>query len=188
VLDLLFTLCTWHALAKLRLHTSSTLRIFKATTKVLGQKLRYWVKKTCAAFDTRELPKEASARYRRKATAASKAGKGKGQMPIPSSTRIATQQDESPDVHNSKNRKVFNMCTYKVHALGHYIAAIARFGTTDNYSTQIVNHILFPSLFLLIFFARENLNTGESNVSMHEQINAKILVARLRSSSGVNVF
>jgi hypothetical protein len=167
VLDLLFTLCTWHALAKLRLHTSSTLRIFKATTEVLGQKLRYWVKKTCAAFDTRELPKEASARYRRKATAASKAGKskvfplrgkggqkrqGKGQMPIPSSTRIATQQDESPDVHNSKNRKVFNMCTYKVHALGHYIAAIARFGTTDNYSTQIVNHILFPSLFLLIFF------------------------------------
>lgn len=159
MLDLLFTLCTWHALAKLRLHTSSTLQIFKATTKLLGQKLRYWVKKTCAAFDTRELPKEASARYRRKATVTSKAGKskvfplrGKGGQRRRGKGQTATQQDESPDVHNSKIRKVFNMCTYKLHALGHYIAAIARFGTTDNYSTQIVNHILFPSLFLLIFF------------------------------------
>ena len=167
MLDLLFTLCTWHALAKLCLHTSSTFQIFKATTKVLGQKLHYWVKKTCDTFDTQELPKEASSQYRRKATAASKAGKSKGlpqqgkggqrrwrkcQMLIPSSMQTATKQDKSPGVHNSKIHKVFNMCTYKLHTLDHYIAAIAQFGTTDNYSTQIVNHILFPSLFLLIFF------------------------------------
>jgi len=197
-------------MAKLRLHTSSTLQIFKATTKTLGQKLRYWVKKTCAAFDTRELPKEASARYRRKAAAASKAGKGRavppqgkggqrrrgrgrGQMPM-NSPRTANQQEESPDAHNSKIRKAFNMCTYKLHALGHYIAAIAQFGTTDNYSTQMVDHMSFLSLFLLIFscffpfFFRENLNIVESNVSMHEQINAKLLGARLRGSNGVNVF
>jgi len=197
-------------MAKLRLHTSSTLQIFKATTKTLGQKLRYWVKKTCAAFDTRELPKEASARYRRKAAAASKAGKGRavppqgkggqrrrgrgrGQMPM-NSPRTANQQEESPDAHNSKIRKAFNMCTYKLHALGHYIAAIAQFGTTDNYSTQMVDHMSFLSLFLLIFscffpfFFRENLNIVESNVSMHEQINAKLLGARLRGSNGVKVF
>src|SRR5258705_9371636 len=35
MLDLLFTLCTWHALAKLRLHTLSTLQIFKSTTELL---------------------------------------------------------------------------------------------------------------------------------------------------------
>lgn len=68
-------LCTWHALAKLRLHTSKTLQALKLTTKALGHQLRYWVKKTCSAFETRELPKEASARHRRKAAAA---GKGKG--------------------------------------------------------------------------------------------------------------
>lgn len=160
MLDLLFTLCTWHALAKLRLHTSSTLQIFKSTTKVLGQKLRYWVKKTCAAFDTRELPKEASARHRRKAAAAAKAGKskevpirgkggrgrgrGKGGMPG-LATRKTANQPESSDAHSSKIRKVFNMCTYKLHALGHYVAAIAQFGTTDSYSTQVVNPITFLS-------------------------------------------
>jgi hypothetical protein len=68
------------------------------------------------------------------------------------STRTTKQQDELPDAHNSKIRKVFNMCTYKLHTLGHYIAAIARFGTTDNYSTQMVDLILFLSLFLLTFF------------------------------------
>jgi hypothetical protein len=165
VLDLLFMLCTWHALAKLRLHTSSTLQIFKSITKVLGQQLRYWVKKTCAAFDTRELPKEASARHRRKAAAAAKSGKsGRKEVPIrekggrgqgrgrgrgrgrgksrtqgPFTQKTANQQAESSDAHDSKTRKVFNMCTYKLHALGHYIAAIARFGTTDSYSTQVVN-------------------------------------------------
>lgn len=159
MLDLLFTLCTWHALAKLRLHTLSTLQIFKSTTKLLGQKLRHWVKKTCAPFDTRELPKEASARHRRKAAAAAKAGKGKevpirgkggrgrgrgkgrgkSRMPGQSTRKTTTQQAESSDAHKSKIRKVFNMCTYKIHSLGHYIAAIARFGTTDSYSTQVVN-------------------------------------------------
>ena len=50
ILDLLFTLRTWHALAKLCLHTSSTLQIFKSTTKLLGQKLRQWVKKIAPLF------------------------------------------------------------------------------------------------------------------------------------------
>jgi hypothetical protein len=108
MLDLLFTLCTWHALAKLRFHTFSTLQIFKSTTKLLGQKLRHWVKKTCAAFDTQELPKEASARHWRKAAAAAKSGKskevpiqgkrgrgrGKGQMPGQSTRKATTQQAE----------------------------------------------------------------------------------------------
>ena len=110
-------------------------------------------------------------------------------MLIPSSTQTSTKQDKLPGVHNSKICKVLNMCTYKLHALGHYIAAIAQFGTTNNYYTQILYHILFPSLFLLIFFfSRENLNTGESNVSMHKQINAKILGARLRHSNTMNIF
>ena len=118
------------------------------------------MKKTCAAFDTRELPKEASARHRRKAAAAAKAGKskevpirgkggrgrgrGKGGMPG-LATRKTANQPESSDAHSSKIRKVFNMCTYKLHALGHYVAAIAQFGTTDSYSTQVVNPITFLS-------------------------------------------
>jgi hypothetical protein len=44
----------------------------------------------------------------------------------------------APEMPGTRLRQFFNMCTYKIHALGHYIAAIARFGSTDGYSTQIV--------------------------------------------------
>jgi hypothetical protein len=47
------------------------------------------------------------------------------------------------DTQASKLQKTFNMCTYKLHALGDYVAAIARYGTTDNYSTQVVSHLVY---------------------------------------------
>ncbi|THG96656.1 hypothetical protein EW026_g5211 [Hermanssonia centrifuga] len=46
VLDLLFTLATWHALAKLRMHTDGTLSIFEATTANLGTLLRRFAAKS----------------------------------------------------------------------------------------------------------------------------------------------
>ena len=180
-MDLLFTLCTWHACAKLRLHTSSTLQILKNTTKALGKQIRYWVKKTCSAFETRELPKEESTRHRRRAAAASKPkppakgksttsapergttkgrGRGKGRPAGPLKGRSAAGSSKAPkastsqekghgtssngknETQTSKLRKLFNMCTYKLHALGDYVAAIARYGTTDNYSTQVVSHLV----------------------------------------------
>ena len=64
-------------------------------------------------------------------------------MPGSSTRKTTNQQAKSSHAHGSKLRKVFNMCTYKLHALGHYISAIAQFGTTDSYSTQVVNHIIF---------------------------------------------
>ena len=67
--------------------------------------------------------------------------RGKGRMPGPTTRKPAgNQQPESFNAHDSKNCRFFNMCTYKLHALGHYIAAIVRFGTTDSYSTQVVFH------------------------------------------------
>jgi hypothetical protein len=196
MLDLLFVLCTWHALAKLRLHTSTTLQALKAVTKALGQELRYWVKKTCSAFDTRELPKEESARHRRKAAAANKPDKAKapantgrgrslrgrpargsgvrgrgststrstgGASTVPTSSNLrATQNrgEETLGTHHSKLRKLFSMCTYKIHALGHYVAAIARFGTTDSYSTQVVcGHDFF------FFFSSTDKSVGRARTS-----------------------
>jgi hypothetical protein len=175
-MDLLFLLCTWHACAKLRLQTSSTLQILKNTTKALGKQICFWVKKTCSAFETRELPKEESARHRRRAAAANKpnpsvkgkstasapkrgttrgCGRARGRPSGPLKARLAagsykasTSKEKSSgtsgksknDTQASKLRKTFNMCTYKLHALGDYVAAIARYGTTDNYSTQVVSH------------------------------------------------
>ncbi|KAF8233955.1 hypothetical protein L208DRAFT_1264075, partial [Tricholoma matsutake] len=120
IMDLLFTLCTWHAFAKLHLHTESTLQFLEESTKALGQALRYFGKKTCSAFRTQEL----LVLGRRQAVAVAKGksqGKGKKREgPLP---------------------KIFNMCTYKLHALGDYVASIRLFGTTDNYSTQVISFI-----------------------------------------------
>ena len=61
ILDLLFLLATWHAYAKLRLHTDHTLTSFERLTKPLGAALRHFGGKLSDSFDTKELPKEASA-------------------------------------------------------------------------------------------------------------------------------
>jgi hypothetical protein len=131
VLDLLFILCTWHASAKLRLHTTTTLRFLKEATRSLGFILRLFVKKTCSAFDTHELPREVNARTRRKAATSAKLAKGKA-------TGESTKGKEKQQDSISRLSKPFNLCTYKLSALGEYTWAILQYGTTDSYSTQTV--------------------------------------------------
>ena len=199
ILNLLFVLCTWHAYAKLRLHTTSTLNALKEMTKALGQLLQLWVKRTCSCFTTCELPKEESARHCRKAAAAGKSsGTARGRSSgacggrgttwgskATNTTQRTTCALETPARHNSKLRRVFNMCTYKIHALGHYVAAIARFGTTDGYSTQIVciHHFFW---YYINSITRVNSNIGGSNGSTHELISAQHLLNRLPSSNNNN--
>jgi len=71
---------------------------------------------------TQELPKETATRGRRMAALTAK-----------SSTR-ANKDGASSD----RKRKTLNLATYKYHALSDYPETIRRFGTTDNYNTQIV--------------------------------------------------
>ena len=118
VLDLIFILLTWHAYAKLQLHTDNTLASFEALTKPLGAALRHFAGEFSDHFNTKELPKEADARKRH---AAKSKGKGK-----------ATRQKVTP------GKVRFNLSTYKLHALGDYANTIRRRGTTDSYSTQMV--------------------------------------------------
>ena len=121
VLDLVFILATWHAYAKLRLHTDNTLASFNTLTRPLGFALRHFGGKFSEQFETRELPKEAEARKRREA-----ASKDKGKA----STRRRTV--------NVQVR--FSLLTYKLHALGDYAETIRRRGTTDSYNTQTVRN------------------------------------------------
>jgi hypothetical protein len=133
VMNLLYTLATWHALAKLRLHTEWSVTYFEAMTKVLGSKLRAFVKSTCEVYDTRELPREVAARGRRKSTLAARKPVKPRKMVVGKTS--CTQ---------SKSRKrVFSLRTYKLHALGDYPRAIRTFGTTDVYSTQAVSSNTF---------------------------------------------
>jgi hypothetical protein len=126
VLDLIFILAQWHALAKLRQHTDVLLDILESTTKDLGQRLRDFESETCSAFETRELKREAEARQRRQ-------------------IKVATEHNaaSTPGITDQKNiarkRKFFNLNTYKTHSLGDYVRTIRMYGTTDSYSTEPVS-------------------------------------------------
>jgi hypothetical protein len=131
VLDLLFCLATWHAYAKLRLHTSTTIKYLKVATTELGQILRHFSRTTCETYVTHDLPHEEAARGRRKAAKAAKAAQ----------TATGPSREESNAKGKKKSQKRqrhFNLSTYKLHALGDYANTIAEFGTTDNYTTQVV--------------------------------------------------
>ncbi|KIJ57457.1 hypothetical protein HYDPIDRAFT_64582, partial [Hydnomerulius pinastri MD-312] len=65
VMTLLFTCAHWHALAKLRMHTDETLVLLDTVTERLRRHLRHFQQKTCAAFSTQELKREAERRQRR---------------------------------------------------------------------------------------------------------------------------
>lgn len=115
IADLLFTFATWQGYAKLRLHTDQTIAFLRQVTQDLGEQLRRFVRETCPAFRTVELPREVVARLRRKnnGTAAEK-----------SKIRI----------------KIFDLDrSIKIHVLGHYVEFIIIFGTCDSFSTQRVS-------------------------------------------------
>lgn len=114
---------TWHALAKLRLHTETTIIDLENSTVRLGECMRKFAKDVCPQYNTRELPSELVARSRKKAkTMAS----SQGGVTLGLGATSGAQQ------------KKFNMQTYKYHALGDYPAAIRLYGTADGYNSQIV--------------------------------------------------
>ena len=121
---LLYRTAEWHAFAKLRWHTESTLQHLEMLTTELGQLMRKFRDTTQSRFATFELPKETGARQRRQ-----KPNKGK----------------EKAAAGNTSGRKpkILNLFTYKWHALGDYVRTIRLFGGTDGFSTQVVSNIYF---------------------------------------------
>jgi hypothetical protein len=127
ILMVLFDLAHWHGLAKLRMHTDSTLGRLSQATTTLGDRLRTFQEQTCAVFPTRELQREHAARLRRRQGAST-------------ATVEPGSSDSQPHKQKSSARlpKQLNLRTYKFHALGDYHDTIRRFGTIDSYSTQPV--------------------------------------------------
>ena len=124
ITKLLFRLAEWHALAKLRFHTDSTILYLKSATTVLGKQLREFRSTTCSAFQTCELPKEVAARGRHQAQKQAK---------------VSTTPSQPPTLSKTQPKTVsFNASTYKVHALGDYASTVMMYGPTDSYSTQTV--------------------------------------------------
>ncbi|KIJ17498.1 hypothetical protein PAXINDRAFT_110880 [Paxillus involutus ATCC 200175] len=123
LLDLLFDLSTWHAFTKLRMHTDDTLSFFDIATTSLSKAVRQFQRTTCSFYHTTELPQEYASRGRRQAALAAK-------QPNSSAGKALT----------APKAKKLNLTTYKYHALGDYPDTIRRYGTTDSYSTQTLEH------------------------------------------------
>lgn len=122
-MKLLYRTAEWHAFAKMRLHTETTLRHLEDLTTELGKLMRDFEHSICSQFQTYELPREVEARKRREE--AQRLGLGVTD-PVPASSA-------------GKRTKTFNIFTYKWHALGDYVSAIRLFGGSDGFSTQLVS-------------------------------------------------
>ncbi|KAF7422998.1 hypothetical protein PC9H_011162 [Pleurotus ostreatus] len=146
VLNLLFALSTWHALAKLRLHTNTTLRLLREATVDIGNLLRKFSDTVCPAYTTKDLPCEAEARAR-------KARKM-------DSTSLNTTASTTTKLRS------FNMNTYKMHALGDYANTIQQLGTSESWSTQVgeLEHRRVKRL-----YGRTNKNKYEEQIAKQEQ-------------------
>jgi hypothetical protein len=145
IMDLLFELATWHGLAKLRLHTESSVQSLGHSTTRLGTSLRQFKSVICEVYITWELPSEEAARGHHKAAEAAK-----------QSTAGETGVEElMGTVKKPKtNQWKFNLTTYKAHSLGDYVEAICMYGTTDNYSTQLVRDSKLGQTLSLIMMHR----------------------------------
>ncbi|EUC55133.1 hypothetical protein RSOL_093500, partial [Rhizoctonia solani AG-3 Rhs1AP] len=122
IITLLFTLAEWHALAKLRVHTPTTLDRLRAQTAALGRRLRRFEKDITPRYATVETDQEFELRSRREAREL---------------IRRRAEATTSITQDATKRQTGFSLKTYKLHALGGYVDAIKMFGTTDSYSTQI---------------------------------------------------
>ncbi len=65
-MKLLYRTAEWHALAKLRMHTDSSLMLLDKLSIEFGQLLRQFRELTCTKFATLELPREVATRNRRR--------------------------------------------------------------------------------------------------------------------------
>jgi len=131
---LLFELAVFHGLAKLQLHTATTLQDLENLTVRLGNYLWYFEEHICPTYDTKDLPSEVVARGRRRTAKAAK---------LPSGSKATT--GSSTTASGAKSRK-YNLFTYKNHSLGDIAEAIQKHGTTDSYSSQLVQYL---SIFLI---------------------------------------
>jgi hypothetical protein len=163
ILKLLFLLAYWHGLAKLRLHTDTTLDVMDAVTTDLGNEVRAFKKRTCVEFATKELHRESAARLRRQSRSSqphnpnTRAERRSDIASASASTSASGPQTSASNrnaaITNShggtRRPKTLNLNTYKWHALGDYADTIRKFGTTDSYSTEPVcpsNYVLSHTL------------------------------------------
>ncbi|KAL0062417.1 hypothetical protein AAF712_010696 [Marasmius tenuissimus] len=158
---LLFDLATWHAYAKLCLHTDSTVSSLERATTQLRKSL-WTFQNEAKKFDTYKTPKEMESRHRREAAAEKKSQRDTG----------STREEDTNGKGKAKKKasghkkKEFNISTAKMHFLGDYAHLVKEYGMTDSYTTrnskcqyQQVKH----------FYCQTNKQKYTNQVIRHEQ-------------------
>ncbi|KAJ3558432.1 hypothetical protein NM688_g934 [Phlebia brevispora] len=122
IISLLYSMAYFHCLAKMRLHTDTSVALLDQAYSVMASHLRHFQMVVCPHFQTKETLRECAARVRAQANSGAVRGR--------------------PSVESSSARKPrsFNMSTIKMHLLGYYAIYIPLYGTTDGYSTKIGEH------------------------------------------------
>ncbi|KAG1817512.1 uncharacterized protein BJ212DRAFT_1270234, partial [Suillus subaureus] len=116
--SLLYRFAHWHTLAKLQVHSKTTLSALDNTFKKLSGQLHRFHDFMCITFTMMELPKERAAWERRAACECSGL--------------------DNPDAGSGSQKvKKFNLSTYKFHAMEDYVQSIRLFGTTDSFTMQL---------------------------------------------------
>jgi hypothetical protein len=92
--DLLCACCEWDSLAKLRLHTESTLSMLEDATNALGRLLRQFADRVCPSYNTLETAREAAGRRQREQRKASERAQ-RGDVTLPGQTRKGIYHDGS---------------------------------------------------------------------------------------------
>lgn len=177
VLRLLFICAHWHGMAKLRMHTDHTLKIFDQLTARIGAEFRTFNNKTCPAFKTQELGREVNARKRRQLKKTGTKGK--------STAASAPPTVENGDDEEGPLPKNFNIQTYKHHALGDYPSMIRRFGTTDSYSTEPVSisaAAVNPNIDVN-FYYRQSSSTARQRLGILVRIESNLSNSSLKLSA-----
>lgn len=110
----------WHGLAKMRMHTESSVQLLDATYTVMGSHLRHFEQVVCPRYITKETQKEYAIRIR----AASR-------------KKSASVAPLTPAASGQKPRS-FNLSTIKAHLLGYAPRYIRMYGPLDMLSTMKV--------------------------------------------------
>jgi hypothetical protein len=145
----------------MKIHTDTTIQIFRGLTIELGRDLRRYKNKVCSHFHTEETPVEHGRRLRQLVKQA--------------------ERGEQAGIHADSRRsrivkKKYNDNTYKHHSLGDYVDAIIRYGSTPSLSSQTVYLHTFVLLNILIVISivrvkviiriPSNCTRGPTNVTM----------------------
>jgi hypothetical protein len=147
---LLFELATWHGLAKLHLHTETTLHDLENSTTRLREVLRKFQSDVCPVYKTKHLPSEETARVRRLAAKVKKTTNVKRARTKPKKAAMPESEATTTKPKKKSSRRNLNIATYKMHSLGDYVRSIHEHGTTDNTSSQTVFYFI-PGLGLYPF-------------------------------------